>query len=239
MKLADKAYVHVKETLISGRAKAGEWLPVDAIAQELGSSRQPVMDAMKRLAIEGFVEIVPQVGSRVLRPDVQDIDDFYRLFAAGESLIAELCATRATPSDIAELRLIAEQIGALISSPLSDLARSESYRLLNRRLHATMRRISRSKQLADVVESLGDRSDFYVGLTRPDMFGLNIERAHAEHKAIIDAMAAGDKDGARDAMLAHIFATEHRMMEPPKNSRAARRSAGRPTQSEPTSPPER
>lgn len=216
MKLADRAYQHVKAMLIDGRLRASDWLPVDAIASELRSSRQPVMDAIKRLGIEGFVEVVPQVGSRVLKPEPQDIDDFYRLFAAGEGLIAELCAARAVPGDIAELRLIANQIGALTLVQKSDQGRSESYRVLNRRLHSEMRRISRSTQLADVVESLGDRSDFYVALTRPEMFGLNIERAHTEHQSIIEAIARGDQEGARDAMIAHIFATERRVLEPGK-----------------------
>lgn len=214
MKLADRAYHHIKAMLVEGRLQANAWLPVDSIAAELGSSRQPVMDAMKRLAIEGFVEIVPQVGSRVLKPDPQDIDDFYRLFAAGEGLIAELCAARATPNDVVQLQLISDQIGSLMALPQPDQVKGESYRMLNRRLHSEMRRISRSRQLADVVESLGDRSDFYVALNSPNMFALNLDRAHAEHKSIIEAIAQGDKTGASDAMAAHIFATERRVLEP-------------------------
>lgn len=228
MKLADRAYHHIKAMLIEGRLEAHAWLPVDVIAAELGSSRQPVMDAMKRLSIEGFVEIVPQVGSRVLKPNPQDIDDFYRLFAAGEGLIAELCAARATPTDIVQLRLISDQIGALMAIPQADQVKSESYRMLNRRLHAEMRRISRSRQLAEVVESLGDRSDFYVALNSPNMFALNLDRAHVEHNSIIEAIARGDKAGASDAMIDHIFATERRVLEPTEKSakRGTKRANG-------------
>lgn len=227
MKLADRAYNHIKAMLIEGRLQAHAWLPVDSIAAELGSSRQPVMDAMKRLAIEGFVEIVPQVGSRVMKPDPQDIDDFYRLFAAGEGLIAELCAARAGPADIVQLRLISDQIGALKAAQQSDQVKGESYRMLNRRLHAEMRRISRSRPLADLVESLGDRSDFYVALNSPNMFALNLDRAHAEHDSIIEAIARGDKAGASEAMIAHIFATERRVLEPGEKpaKRGAKRSS--------------
>lgn len=213
MKLSDLAYSHVKSMLIEGRVGRNMWLPVDEIAGELGSSRQPVMDALKRLALEGFVEIVPQVGCRIHSPDPQEIDDFYRLFAAGEGLIAELCAGRADQSDILSLQLISQQIGLLDTLADADDGMGEKYRVLNRRLHAEMRRISRSPTLADIVESLGDRSDFYVALTNRAVFALNIGQAHREHEAIIAAIASGDAKGARDAMESHIFATEGRVLE--------------------------
>jgi DNA-binding GntR family transcriptional regulator len=170
---------------------------------------------MKRLVLEGFVEIMPQVGCRVRNPDSQEIDDFYRLFAAGEALIAELCADRANAADVLSLRLISSQIGTLSTFGSDAQAIGENYRVLNRRLHAEMRRVSRSKPLADVVESLGDRSDFYVALTNRSIFALNIEKAHLEHEAIITAIANGDKAGAREAMERHIFATEHRVLDQP------------------------
>ena len=212
-RLSELAYAHVKGMLLGGGVAANAWLPIEEIALQLGASRQPVMDAMKRLVMEGFVEIVPQVGCRVRNPDTQEIDDFFRLFAAGEGLIAELCAARATAADILSLQLHSSQIGALIRMGLESDKQGENYRILNRALHAEMRRITRSKPLADVVESLGDRSDFYVALTNRLVFALNIEQAHREHEAIIAAIAKGDTAGARQAMESHIFATERRVLE--------------------------
>jgi DNA-binding GntR family transcriptional regulator len=212
-RLSENAYNHIKEMLLEGRVVADSWLPIEEIASQLGASRQPVMDAMKRLVLEGFIEIVPQVGCRVRNPDAQEIDDFYRLFAAGEALIAELCAARADPSDVLSLQLISSQIGRLIQIAPGGTQQGENYRVLNRRLHAEMRRISRSKPLADVVESLGDRSDFYVALTNRSVFALNIELAHKEHEAIIEAISNGDVKRAREAMENHIFATERRVLD--------------------------
>jgi DNA-binding GntR family transcriptional regulator len=219
MKLSEVAYSHIKNMLVEGRVDANEWLPIADIAAELGSSRQPVLEAMKRLVLEGFVEIMPQVGCRVRNPDSQEIDDFYRLFAAGEALIAELCAARAEAADILSLRLISSQIGMLSTLDKDPQTVGENYRVLNRRLHAEMRRVSRSKPLADVVESLGDRSDFYVALTNRSIFALNIKQAHREHEAIITAIANGDAAGAREAMERHIFATERRVLDKSEKSR--------------------
>ena len=212
MRLAEKAYDHIKNLLLAGGVRADDWLPIEDIAQQLGASRQPVMDAMKRLKLEGFIDIVPQVGCRVRSPSVQEIDDFFRLFASGEALVAELAATRAEPADILGLQLISTQIGALAGSNQPAARQGESYRQLNRQLHAEMRRISRSPLLTDVVESLGDRSDFYVALSSQPVFALNIPQAHQEHEAIIAAIAAKKPDKARKAMEQHMDATEKRVL---------------------------
>ncbi|HLS98328.1 MAG: GntR family transcriptional regulator [Porticoccaceae bacterium] len=212
MRLAEKAYDHIKSLLLAGRVRADDWLPIEDIAQQLGASRQPVMDAMKRLKLEGFIDIVPQVGCRVRSPSVQEIDDFFRLFASGEALVAELAASRAEPADVLGLQLISAQIGTLAGSSQPAAKQGESYRQLNRQLHAEMRRISRSPLLTDVVESLGDRSDFYVALSSQPVFALNIPQAHQEHEAIIAAIAAKKPDKARKAMEQHIFATEKRVL---------------------------
>src|SRR3546814_9951868 len=119
------------------------------------------MDALRRLSIEGFVEIVPQVGFRPRRPEINEIRDFFRRFAEGEAIVAELAAERAEPNVVLTLRLISAQIGALAGQPEEIGGRADLYRTLNRQLHAEMRRAAHSPALAEIVESLGDRSDFY------------------------------------------------------------------------------
>lgn len=220
-RLSEMAYSHLKAMLLDGRAVGGAWLPIDEIAAEVQASRQPVLDAIKRLSLEGFVEIIPQVGCRVRRPDLQEIDDFFRLFAAGEALTAELAALRATPSDVLGLKLISAQIGELIKQGQKDEELGERYRVLNRRLHAELRRIANSKMMTDVVESLGDRSDFYVAVSSRSTFGMNIRQAHREHEQLIAAIGKGDADAARQAMESHIFATEKRVFENSADDEAA------------------
>lgn len=211
MRLSMKAYRHIKDILLSGSVKSDEWLSIDKISESLGSSRQPVMNALKRLKIEGYVEIVPQVGCRVRTPPTQEMEDFFRLFANGEALIAELAAQRALPNDIISLQLISAQIGNLTLTDEHDTAEGESYRILNRKLHTEMRRICRSPLLTDVIEGLADRSDFYIAISDKPVFALNINQAHEEHESIVRAIANHEPLIARKAMLDHIFATERRI----------------------------
>lgn len=160
--LADHVYEQVKTQLFESRYGRDGWLPVEEIAAEMEVSRQPVMDSMKRLALEGFVTIVPQVGCRVRTYTNEEIHDFFMLFAFGEGLVAELAATRATPEDIINLRVISEQIGRLSTQKLSKADQARMYRSLNRMLHKEVRRIARSTSVTEIVESMGDRSDFFI-----------------------------------------------------------------------------
>jgi DNA-binding GntR family transcriptional regulator len=218
-RLVDQAYGHVKQMLLNGLVRAGERFSIDEIANSLTMSRQPVMDAMKRLALEGFVEIVPQVGCRVRSSRDEEIDDFFRLFAAGEGQIAELAAARAERDDVLKLKLISAQIGALSSLDNDVKVRGTAYRHLNRQFHAEMRRIARSPVVASIVESLGDRSDFYIAQSEQPVFGRYVSVAHAEHETIIAAIAEGDAAAARAACIGHIFAAESRLLTNPARAR--------------------
>lgn len=211
--LSERAYEHLKEMLVTGTVTDEQWFPIDEIATQLGTSRQPVMDALRRLSIEGFVEIVPQVGCRPRRPEINEVRDFFRLFAEGEAIIAELAAARADPTAIMTMRLISAQIGALADQP-EDLADvGVFYRTLNRQLHAEMRRAASSSSVAEIVEKLGDRSDFYIASSKGKVFAPNLRIAHAEHEEIIDAIAARNSRKAGQAMRRHITATEQRLEE--------------------------
>lgn len=146
----DIVYDHIKQSILDGVLDAQPWIPIDRISTELGVSRQPVMDSLKRLAIEGFVTIVPQVGCRLRRYEADQVEDFFKLFAEGEALVGELAAARATEDDVADMRAISARIGRLRTGEMSDQQRGAAYRRLNRALHLRMRETARSPAAAEI-----------------------------------------------------------------------------------------
>jgi DNA-binding GntR family transcriptional regulator len=122
----------------------------------------------------------------------------------------ELAAKRADAENILSLRLISSQIG-LLSQQGGMVDTDALYRRLNRQLHTEMRRAARSIPVAEIVESLGDRSDFFIACAGNQVFSPNLAAAHAEHEAIIDAIAEGNAPKAYSAMKRHISATEKRL----------------------------
>lgn len=211
--LTDSAYDHIKQKLFESQHLPGEWLPIDQIAKELSVSRQPVMDGIKRLAQDGFVVIVPQVGCQVRSYGSEEIGDFYRLFAFGEALVTEMATQRASHEDLIKLRVVSQQIGELRGQNLSQKELAPLYRSLNRVFHSELRRMARSPSVTEVVERMGDRSDFFVATSGRPLFGEALNDAHEEHEVILQAMGRRDSAGAALAVKQHIEATNRRLQK--------------------------
>ena len=68
----------------------------------LSISRAPVSDAIRRLTVEGLLEVLPQVGCRVVRPVPAEVKDLYEIFGATEGVIARLAAERRSAAEADE-----------------------------------------------------------------------------------------------------------------------------------------
>lgn len=83
-----RAYDFLMEGVLNGRWHAGDTLSTYALADELGISRTPILEALKRLESEGLVEIIPQVGCRIVRPTPAALEELLSVRAALEALAA-------------------------------------------------------------------------------------------------------------------------------------------------------
>jgi DNA-binding GntR family transcriptional regulator len=204
-RLGPLAYRHIKEALLDGVHPCGARLGVEAIAAELGISRQPVMDAMRRLQTEGFVEVVPQVGCRVVDPDPAEVEDFFRLLAATEGTFAELAARRRTADEAQALVALAADSGIGPRTPAARAARA--YRAHNRAFHLRIHQLARAPMIHAIGAALWDRSDFLINASVGGLsFAIRAHDAVTEHAALAQAIAQGDAEGARRAMQQHILA---------------------------------
>lgn len=203
-RLADVAYSHIKEKLLRGAYTPGQKLPIDEIALELNASRQPIMDSVKRLAGEGLVEIIPQVGSRVISPRRSEIVDFIRLFISVESMIAELAAQRADDDDKAELRRIVQDFKKVLRDGNLKKARSDAYLKHNRLFHMQIHRMAHSPVVAQIGMSMFDRMDFYISTATP--LESRVGAAADEHERIALAIVANDTARARHLSESHLLA---------------------------------
>ncbi len=79
-------------------------------------------------------------------------------------------------------------------------------------MHGELRDMIQSPMLAEIVEGMGDMSDFFIAGAPKPVFSRGLVEAHAEHERIIDAIAHKDDKLAHAAMEAHIRGTERRLM---------------------------
>ncbi|MFD2580403.1 GntR family transcriptional regulator [Novosphingobium colocasiae] len=164
--------------------------------------------------MEGLVTIVPQVGCRARRYDITDAIDFYRIFAEGEAILAELAAERAEPNDLIALRIVSAQIGQLREEKCSAEELGRLYRVLNNRFHSELHRIARSPTVAEVVEAQRDRSDFYVAMIKRPIFGERLRIAHDEHEELFDAVSRHEPKRAAQIMRQHVLGIADRFRFP-------------------------
>lgn len=206
-RLSRHVYDELKSRLLEGRHQAGSALSVEELRTEFGVSKQPVMEALRLLASDGLVEIIPQVGISVRSYTTQETHDFYRMFAGFEGSITAVAAERATPADIAALKAHAAAMHTLESSS-DDGARSAGYREGNRTFHALIHGMARSPIMMESSRRLWDLSDFLIstfGVTHA-MSPVLSDRNH-DHDLITAALEERDAEAARLAMEAHILGT--------------------------------
>jgi DNA-binding GntR family transcriptional regulator len=206
-RLGTLVYDQLKARLLDGGYAAGERISLEALKAEFNVSKQPIMDAMRRLESAGLTEILPQVGCRVPHYESDEVADFFAMFGGMEAAIAGIAASRWTGNQLAELRELNARIAALTAD---DDAGSRSHRYLatNREFHARIHRMSASRIIADMSERMWDLCDLLIntaGIPQP-LAGAVPQRAH-DHDEICAALGARDSAAARVAMEKHILAT--------------------------------
>jgi DNA-binding GntR family transcriptional regulator len=92
----------IRETIVSGEYPPGAGLSEVTLSDELGVSRTPVREALKQLAAEGLVRVVPRVGTFVAEPTRRDVVELFQLRELFEGLGARLCAQRGVAEELVE-----------------------------------------------------------------------------------------------------------------------------------------
>lgn len=194
--LSDDVAAYIRDIIVSGQVRAGEFLRLESLAARLGTSVTPVREALVSLRGEGFVILQPRHGFMVAPFTKRDVLDVYRVqsYLAGE-LAARACATL-SPHDIEHIRQIQSRL-----TQAHERSEAEEVERLNHEFH-------RAINLAAAAPKL---SQFLVIATRysPRLFFAQIAgwtQASAEdHEAILAALADGDSDRARKTMCEHMF----------------------------------
>ena len=206
-RLAPVVYDLLKERLLEGEFQAGERLSVEALKAEFGVSKQPVMEALRRLSSEGLVEIIPQVGCRIPVYGSVDVIDFFAIFGGMEGAVAGVAAQRCTNAQVDELAAVNDQIKQLIADP-DPAARAYGYRVLNRRFHGIIHDMAHSAVVAGISRRMWDMSDLLINTSGvPQPLATAVPARHDDHELIISALRERDQEAARRAMENHITGT--------------------------------
>ena len=195
--LADQAYAAIKQKIITLEFAPGACLSVAAVNEALGIGRTPVHQAVRRLAHEGMIEILPRKGMIVKPLSLQDALAIAEVRLLNEAHCARLAAENARQKDIATLDAILQRAGHAAKA-----GDTEAMMLADRDFHCAISGIARNPVLADILRNLHERSlrFWFVSLHQPK----HQAEVGKEHSDILQAIKRRDADGAEQAMRRHI-----------------------------------
>lgn len=214
----------ILELIITGSLRPGQHLVENELADLLGVSRQPVREALQLLSGEGWVDLRPGQGAFVHLPTPEEADQLLAVRGLLETEAARLAALNATPEGVARLREIcARGLAAHASGDVDGTVAA------NAELHAQIAELSGNKVLADMAAQVSRKVRwYYTPVARQ-----RGEQSWEEHKALIDAIEAGDADRAAEVMKHHAEQTRRSYLErraheePPIPAPAPRRRRAR------------
>jgi DNA-binding GntR family transcriptional regulator len=197
--LADKAYQEIRGLIVSLQLAPGAVIDERGLIERLGIGRTPVREALRRLAQERLVEVYPRRGMFVTGVDVRELARLSEVREVLEPEAARLAAERATDSDKEALGALLEELDAGASELME----------LDERIHRAVYRAAHNDLLEATLEQ------YYVLALR--IWSIALDRAHEleeaveAHRALLEAIQAGDGERAADTMRAHVQDFEQAM----------------------------
>jgi DNA-binding GntR family transcriptional regulator len=193
--LATHAYQRVREAILQGQYEPGAPLFEVHLASHLGMSRTPVREALKVLARDGFVQVVPTRGYIVPRRSMEDLQELFDLRESLEGLAARSAAQRASDAEIAQLGLLCQRY--------EQEQDWESWAQIGTDFHNLLTVAARNQRLAAILDSLNGQ----IVHSRRSVLRADAQRRDAairEHRAILDAITARDGAEAERAAREHV-----------------------------------
>jgi DNA-binding GntR family transcriptional regulator len=184
--LKERAYVEIKQRILSNALGSGAFLAERQLASQLGMSKTPVRAALERLELEGFVTISPQQGIIIRDLSVHDIADQYEIRSALETFVLRTVAGRLTPGQVD--RLQANLAAQKANCGASDVERGIA---LDTEFHVLFCEFLGNREILRVMAHLRDKMHRVIS----QVFALNPGRmasSYEDHCAIAQAVLDGD-----------------------------------------------
>jgi DNA-binding GntR family transcriptional regulator len=203
--LADRVFERLESDIFSGEYRQNEIMTENQLAADLGVSRTPIREAVKRLSQENLVRLLPN-GIQIVGMTAEDIRDIYEIKRAMEGEVAARAAMHATSSDMEDLRGAIEMQEFFI-----DKGNFENVINMDDKFHYVIYKASKSAIFCDLLYPLHRRIQRYRKASVSDVS--RAKKSYLEHKAIYEAISRGDADAARKLMTEHVVNAETSLLK--------------------------
>lgn len=187
----------LRDDIGCGRLQPGQRIVETQLSEDFGVSRTTIREAIRHLAVEGLLTVVPQRGAQVALSSREVAADLYEARALLEGALARCFVQRAGPVQLEVLvdALHQLELGVATDDPTTALGAKD-------RFYAALVDGASNQVLADIVETLRAR----VALLRSQTMAVAGRPAQSlsELRRIVDAVIRRDADGAAEAATAHV-----------------------------------
>jgi DNA-binding GntR family transcriptional regulator len=197
--LHDGVAARLRGLIFDGQLAPGEFVDEKALAAAWQISRTPLREALKVLAAEGLVNLVPQRGSQVIELTDADADQLFPVMALLEGRCAHEAASKATAAEMDELRRLHDELERHAATQDID-----AYYRANHVFHSRVQALADNRWLDRATNDLRR----FMRLMRGQQLNLpgRIERSINEHRVLIDALTQREAGHAERAMHDHLMA---------------------------------
>jgi DNA-binding GntR family transcriptional regulator len=191
------AYEALRSRILTGELAPGKPLIQASLAKDLGVSMTPVREALRDLATEGLVTLLPHKGAAVTTLDLDDAKEIHTIRLKLEPDTTRLAVDHVTLD-------VLNQAEALYS----DMSQTANHRwvVCNRDFHKLLLSPAPAPRLVGILSSLLEAAALYVPLAISHRVGPDPQ---VEHRAILDAYLRRDPEAAAEAVAAHINSSIH------------------------------
>jgi DNA-binding GntR family transcriptional regulator len=206
----------LRDYIVEGNLEDGAKIPERHLCSLFGVSRTPLREALKVLASEGLVDLLPNRGARVRQLSANDVIELFDVMGGLEALAGRLACEKITDTEFAEIeRLHHEMYGAYLKRDM------HGYFRCNQLIHHHIVAAARNSALSVIYASL-------AGRVRRVRYSANLvskrdrwAEAMREHEAILDALGRRDGRELSEILFLHLRNKETAALDHLKNSEPA------------------
>jgi DNA-binding GntR family transcriptional regulator len=196
----------LRKAIREGVLEPGERLMEIQLADQLGVSRTPVREAIRKLELEGYVIMMPRRGTYVASMSIRDINEIFEIRTALESLSNGLAAERITQEELEHLQRLIVRIGEYVDEgDMDKIVKTDI------EFHDTLYHAARNNRLVNILSNLREQLTRFRTLSMS--YPGRLETTLEEHRKIVEAIAAGDAKAARKAAEHHMEMSEKTLLK--------------------------
>ena len=203
--LREVVYETLREAIKSGSLTPGERLMEIQLAEELGVSRTPVREAIRKLELERFVVMLPRRGTYVANLSLKDINEVFEIRSALDGLAAGLAAERITEEEL-------EQMERLLVEIADHIEQRDNQKIVaaDEAFHDILYRASRNERLVGIIYNLREQFTRFrsISINYPGRLQNTLE----EHRQVVEAIAQRNPEAAQQKAREHIENAEQTLL---------------------------